>query len=220
MRHFAAVGSKLESARLYFVCGTRPGGRPLEDVLRAALSGGVDVFQLRDKGASDDEVLAAAAVARALCRAAGALLIINDRPDLAVAADADGVHVGQDDLPVEEARAVVGPDRIVGLSTHSREQVDAATGVDYFAVGPVYATPTKAGRPPVGLDLVRYAAAHARVPFFAIGGIDTENVAAVADAGAARIVVVRAIAQAEDPAAAARALRAAVAEGRSRVGAA
>jgi len=208
------VGSKLDSARLYFVCDTRPGGRPLEQVLGAALAGGVDVFQLRDKEACDDTLLAAAGIARDLCREAGALFIVNDRPDLAVAADADGVHVGQDDVAVQEARAVVGPDRIVGLSTHSPEQVDAAVGVDYFAVGPVNATPTKAGRPPVGLELVRYTAARARVPFFAIGGIDASNVAAVVAAGAQRVVVVRAIANADDPCAAAQALRDELSEGR------
>jgi thiamine-phosphate pyrophosphorylase len=213
------VTTTLDSARLYFVCDTRPGGRPLEDVLRAALGGGVDVFQLRDKTAGDVELLAAAAVARELCREAGALFIVNDRPDLAVAAGADGVHVGQDDMPVAQARATVGPQRIVGLSTHAPAQVDAAAGADYIAVGPVYATPTKAGRPPVGLELVRYAAEHARVPFFAIGGIDPANVVTVADAGAPRVVVVRAIANASDPAAAARALLAGLGE-RSRVGAA
>jgi thiamine-phosphate pyrophosphorylase len=207
------VGSQLDTARLYFVCDIRPGGRTLEHVLRAALAGGVDVFQLRDKGASDHALLAAADMARDLCHEAGALFIVNDRPDLALAADADGVHVGQDDMPVQDARAIVGTGRIVGLSTHSRQQVDAAAGVDYFAVGPVHATPTKAGRPPVGLELVTYAAAQARVPFFAIGGIDTTNVRAVVVAGAQRIVVVRAIAQADDPEAAARALRAALLEG-------
>jgi thiamine-phosphate pyrophosphorylase len=207
------VGSQLDTARLYFVCDIRPGGRTLEHVLRAALAGGVDVFQLRDKGASDHALLAAADMARDLCHEAGALFIVNDRPDLALAADADGVHVGQDDMPVQDARAIVGTGRIVGLSTHSRQQVDAAAGVDYFAVGPVHATPTKAGRPPVGLELVTYAAAQARVPFFAIGGIDTTNVRAVVAAGAQRIVVVRAIAQADDPEAAARALRAALLEG-------
>jgi thiamine-phosphate pyrophosphorylase len=213
------VTTTVDSARLYFVCDTRPGGRPLEDVLRPALAGGVDAFQLRDKEAADAEVLAAAGVARELCREAGALFIVNDRPDLAVAAGADGVHVGQDDVPVAQARAIVGPERIVGLSTHSRAQIDAAAGVDYIAVGPVYATPTKAGRPAVGLELVSYAAAHARAPFFAIGGIDSANVAAVAGAGATRVVVVRAIANAADPAAAARALRAGLGE-RRRVGAA
>jgi thiamine-phosphate pyrophosphorylase len=124
--------------------------------------------------------------------------------------DADGVHVGQDDMSVAEARELAGPDRIVGLSTHTPAQVDAAAGVDYIGVGPVHATPTKEGRPAVGTELVRYAAAHATVPFFAIGGIDTTTIGAVVEAGARRVSVVRAIAEAADPALAARTLRAAL----------
>jgi thiamine-phosphate pyrophosphorylase len=202
---------RLGAARLYFVCDRRPGGRPLADVLAPALRGGVDVFQLRDKRATDDEVLAAAAEARELCAAAGALFVVNDRPDLALAAGADGVHVGQDDGPVATARAVVGADRIVGRSTHAPADLAGAAGADYVAVGPVHATPTKPGRPAAGIAYVEHAAAHAGdVPWFAIGGIDTRTVAAVVAAGAPRIVVVRAIAEAEDPEAAARALRAAV----------
>jgi thiamine-phosphate pyrophosphorylase len=145
-----------------------------------------------------------------VCHAHGAPLILNDRPDLVAAAGADGVHVGQDDTTVTEARALVGPDRVVGLSTHSPAQIDAAaaeTAVDYIGVGPVHATPTKPGRPAVGLDLVRYAAEHAATPFFAIGGIDAGNAADVRAAGAARIAVVRAITEARDPEAAARVLR-------------
>ena len=197
----------LENARLYFVSGARPGGRPLADVLAPALSGGVDVFQLREKGAPDEAVLDAARVARELCDDAGALFVLNDRPDLVQAARADGVHVGQDDVPVAEARAVVGDERVVGLSTHSTEQADAAHGVDYFAVGPVHATPTKEGRPAIGLEPVRHAARTAELPWFAIGGIDADTLPAVLDAGACRIVVVRAIAEADDPGAAARRLR-------------
>jgi thiamine-phosphate pyrophosphorylase len=204
---------RLARARLYLVCDRRP-----EVFLRAALAGGVDVLQLRDKDTSDDEVLAAAAVFRRVADDAGALFVVNDRPDLAVAAGADGVHVGQDDLPVEEARAVVGPDRIVGRSTHSPEQIAAAGDADYIAVGPVYATPTKPGRPAVGLELVRHAAAHAREPWFAIGGINPDNVGNVVAAGARRVVVVRAITKAEDPSAAARALRAALTAEEARVG--
>ena len=181
----------LDAARLYFVCGRTPGGRPLPEVLGPALAGGVDVFQLRDKDATDDALLAAAATARALCDAAGALFILNDRPDLVDAARADGVHVGQDDMPVAQARAAVGPERIVGLSTHSPQQLASATGVDYVAVGPVHVTPTKPGRPAVGLEYVRHAAAHAQIPWFAIGGIDSINVGEVVAAGATRIVVVR-----------------------------
>jgi thiamine-phosphate pyrophosphorylase len=197
----------LEHTRLYFVCGARPGGKPLPDVLAAALAGGVDVFQLREKGAPDEAVLSAAAVARELCRDAGVPFILHDRPDLVERAGADGVHVGQDDTPVAEARAAVGDGRIVGLSTHSEAQADAARGVDYFAVGPVHATPTKEGRPAIGLGPVRHAARTATVPWFAIGGIDADTLPAVLDAGARRVVVVRAIGEAADPEAAARTLR-------------
>jgi thiamine-phosphate pyrophosphorylase len=201
--------ARLDRARLYFICDDAPGGRSLDDVLPAALRGGVDVFQLRCKDLRDEEVLAAAELARAACDAAGALFIINDRPDLVAACLADGVHVGQDDEPVAAARAAAGPDAIVGLSTHAPEQL-AAADADYVGVGPVYATPTKAGREPVGLDYVRHAGTGATVPFFAIGGIDEANAAAVVEAGARRIAVVRAIARAPDPEAAARRLRAVV----------
>jgi thiamine-phosphate pyrophosphorylase len=200
----------LERAVLYFICSTYPGGRPLEDVLAPALAGGVDIVQLRDKQASSDELLAAAAVARPLCDAAGALLILNDRPDLVAAAEADGCHVGQDDMDVSEARALAGEGAIVGQSTHFPGEVLAATEADYIGVGPVHATPTKPGRPAVGLELVSFAGAHASVPFFAIGGIDASNVDAVVAAGARRIAVVRVIADAADPRAAAAQLRAAI----------
>ena len=199
---------RLRSARLYFIADARPGGRPLADVLAPALAGGADLFQLRDKTASDAELLAAAAVARELCAQAGALFIVNDRPDLAAQAGADGVHVGQDDASVAQARAVVGPDVLVGLSTHAPQQIDAVPAdADMIGVGPVYATPTKAGRAPAGLELLDYAAAHARVPWFAIGGLDAETTPEAVAHGASRIAVVRAIADAPDPAAAARALK-------------
>ncbi|MDX6665808.1 MAG: thiamine-phosphate pyrophosphorylase [Solirubrobacteraceae bacterium] len=211
------VGSlheRLDAAHLYFVCDRSPGGRPLAGVLEAALRGGVDIFQLRDKHAGDEEILAAAAVARELCTDAGALFIVNDRPDLALAAGADGVHVGQDDGPVAAARAVVGAERIVGRSTHEPAQLAASAGADYVAVGPVHATPTKPGRPAAGIGYVRHAAAMAAagVPWFAIGGIDAANLGDIVAAGARRIVVVRAIAEAADPESAARELRTAVAE--------
>src|SRR5580704_5258750 len=157
---------RLGRARLYLVCDERP-----TEFVEDALRGGVDIVQLRIKAGDDERILAAARRYRAACDAAGALLIINDRPDLALAAGADGVHVGQDDVAVSRARAEVGDKLIVGLSTHSPEQVDAAigAGVDYIGVGPVHATPTKPGRPAVGLELVAYAAArHAGPPFFAI----------------------------------------------------
>ena len=209
MKHRRA---RLRDARLYFVCDRRPAGRPLRDVLEAALRGGVDVFQLRDKDATDAELLETATAARELCAAHDALFLVNDRPDLAVAADADGVHVGQDDLPVDEARAIVGPDPLLGLSTHGPGQADAAAAldVDYIAVGPVHATPTKLGRPAIGLDPVRHAAATVTRPWFAIGGIDERTIGGVVAAGARRVVVVRAIAQAEDPERTAHALRAAL----------
>ena len=188
---------RLHRARLYLVCDDRP-----NDFLEAALRGGVEIVQLRMKDAPDDVILRAA---ERFARH-NMLVIINDRPDLAAAAGADGVHLGQDDMPVRAARAIVGADRLIGLSTHTPEQIDAAAGVDYVGVGPVYETPTKPGRAAVGLELVRYAADHARVPFFAIGGIGAGNVAAVRAAGAKRIAVVRAVADAPDPEAAAREL--------------
>jgi thiamine-phosphate pyrophosphorylase len=196
---------RLRDARLYFVAD-RDG---MQHALDAALAGGTDLFQLRDKDASDDELLAAAETAREKCRAAGALFLINDRPDLAVACDADGVHVGQDDTPVGRAREIVGPDVIIGLSTHSMKQAQAGcrSGADYIAVGPVHATPTKEGRPAIGVEPIKYAAAHVSVPWFAIGGIDTKTVGDVVRAGARRIVVVRALTEADDPEAVARTLR-------------
>jgi thiamine-phosphate pyrophosphorylase len=199
---------RLRSARLYFISDARPGGRPLAEVLEPALAGGADLFQLRDKTASDDDLLAACAIARDLCAQAGALFVVNDRPDIAARAGADGVHVGQDDASVAQARAVVGSDVLVGLSTHSPQQIDAVPAdADLIGVGPVYATPTKVEAVPVGLDLVAYAAGHARVPFFAIGGLDAETTPEAVAHGATRIAVVRAIADAPDPAAAARRLQ-------------
>ena len=136
---------RLQAAHLYLVCDDRP-----DEFLDAALSGGVDVVQLRIKDGSDDAVLGAAERFSRVCERHGALFILNDRPDLVHAAGADGVHVGQDDMPPVKARAIVGEEHLVGLSTHSPAQVDAAVGVDYIGVGPVYETPTKPGRPAVG----------------------------------------------------------------------
>jgi thiamine-phosphate pyrophosphorylase len=203
---------RLRDARLYFVADR--GG--MQHALDAALAGGADLFQLRDKDASDDELLAAAEMALPRCHAAGALFLINDRPDLAVACGADGVHVGQDDTPVARAREIVGDDAIVGLSTHSMKQAQAGcrSGADYIAVGPVHATPTKEGRPAIGVEPIKYAAAHVSVPWFAIGGIDTKTIADVVRAGARRVVVVRALTDAEDPEAVARALRTSLNGGR------
>ncbi len=212
------IRDALRRARLYLVCDERA-----DAFLAQVLAGGVDIVQLRIKHADDATIVAAGQRYAALCAAAGVPLILNDRPDLVAAAGAAGVHVGQDDVPIGEARRLVGPDRLVGLSTHSPAQIEAAAAepeVDYIGVGPVHATPTKPERPAVGLALVRYAAGHAATPFFAIGGIDSRNVAAVRAAGAQRIAVVRALAEADDPAQAARALRIALETEQAGVGAA
>jgi thiamine-phosphate pyrophosphorylase len=195
---------RIAAARLYLVCDARP-----LEWLRAALRGGVDIVQLRDRSLSDAGLVNAAAAFRAAADEAGALFILNDRPDLVAACGADGVHVGQDDATPAAARAVVGTDRIVGRSTHAPAQADAAQAdadVDYLAVGPVHETPTKPGRPAAGLEYVGYAARTVTKPWFAIGGLDAGNVDEVLRRGAQRIVVVRAITEADDPEAAARAL--------------
>jgi thiamine-phosphate pyrophosphorylase len=203
---------RLAGARLYLVCDAARSEEHLDALLEGALLGGVDLIQLRDKEADDDRLLEAAPAFRAAADRHGALFLINDRPDMVAACRADGVHVGQDDTGVAEARRLAGPDAIVGLSSHGPAQLDAAERADgdsrpdYLSVGPVWATPTKPGRPAAGLDYVRYAAANASIPWFAIGGIDSANLAGVRAAGAARVVVVRAIADAPDPEAAARAL--------------
>jgi thiamine-phosphate pyrophosphorylase len=204
----ADARERLRRARLYLVVEAAA-----EPVLPAALRGGVDMVQLRDKHADDEQILRAAARFRALCAEHGALFWLNDRPDLALEAGADGVHVGQDDTPVGEVREQVGPGILIGLSTHSPAQFDAAleSEADQLSVGPVWETPTKEGRPAAGLSYVRHAAAHGgRQPWFAIGGIDTQNVGQVVAAGAGRIVVVRALRDAADPEAAAARLRAAL----------
>ena len=197
---------RLGTARLYLVCDARP-----VEWLRAALRGGVDLIQLRDRSLDDAEIVDAAAAFRTAASEAGALFILNDRPDLVEACDADGVHVGQDDATPAQARARVGPDRIVGRSTHAPAQgaaADADPDVDYLAVGPVHATPTKPGRPPAGLEYVAWAAANVTTPWFAIGGLHAGNLAEATARGASRVVVVRAIAEAADPEEAARARRA------------
>ncbi len=197
---------RVRNCRLYLVCDARP-----ESLLRAALRGGVDLLQLRDKKLDDDGLIEAAKAFRSAADAFGIPFILNDRPDLVQACEADGVHVGQDDMSPAQARGLVGPDRIVGLSTHAPRELDAALedpDVDYFAAGPVHETPTKAGRPAAGLDYITYAASRSpRQPWFAIGGLDAANVAEVIERGARRIVVVRAVADAPDPEVAARELR-------------
>jgi thiamine-phosphate pyrophosphorylase len=211
----AADPARLAEARLYFVTDANTD----EHTLSEALAGGVDVLQLREKQASDDEILEAATTFRRVCREHDALFVLNDRADLAVAAGADGVHVGQADEAVAAVRNHVGNELVIGLSTHSREQLAAGldTDADYVCVGPVYATPTKPDYPAVGLDLVRHASQAVKRPWFAIGGIDGTNVTEVAAAGAARIAVVRAIRDAPDPRVAAAGLRTAVEEAPARV---
>jgi thiamine-phosphate pyrophosphorylase len=198
-----ALSRAVERARLYLIT---PARADLEPFLEAAVRGGVDVVQVREKDIPDGELLPALVRAREMTSRLGIPLVVNDRPDLAALAAADFVHVGQDDLPVTAARRFgVG----VGLSTHALDELDAAEA-DYVGVGPVYATPTKEGRPAVGLELVRYAAANARVPWFAIGGIGPDNVADVVAAGARRVAVVRAITDSPDPERAAAALASAL----------
>jgi thiamine-phosphate pyrophosphorylase len=213
---------RLRTARLYFACEARPRGEDPEALLRAALRGGVDVLQLREKELGRAEIERSAQTFRRVCDIFSALFIVNDDPELALACDADGVHVGQDDASAESARELLGPEAIVGLSTHSEEQIAAAAErpVDYISVGPIWETPTKAGRPAVGLELVSHAAGSAAHPFFGIGGIDPGNAEQVVRAGARRLCAVRAIRDAADPSAAAAALRRAfaAAEGADRNG--
>lgn len=205
---------RLRSARLYFVCDAAPNGQDPEPLLQAALEGGVDIVQLREKEAGTRVIERAADTFRRVCDTYGVPFILNDDPELAMSVRADGVHIGQDDVPVAEARAMIGPDHLLGLSTHSEEQIAAAhrtvregTPIDHISVGPINETPTKPGRPATGPELVRYAATTATLPFFAIGGIDPENVLEVLQAGARRICVVRAIRDAADPAVVAAGLR-------------
>ena len=204
--------ARLGAARLYLCTDSRAAQGDLAEFADAALRGGVDIIQLREKGLEARDELAALAVLGGAARRHGALLAVNDRADLALAADADVLHLGQDDLPVPWARRVVGDDVLIGRSTHDADQAAAAAaepGADYFCTGPCWPTPTKAGRPAPGLDLVRETAARSPArPWFAIGGIDDARLDEVLAAGATRVVVVRAITEADDPEAAARRLRA------------
>jgi thiamine-phosphate pyrophosphorylase len=211
---FAAQGlrERLADARLYLCCDARERQGDLPQFLDAVLANGVDIVQLRQKGMEARQELAALEVFADACQRHGALLAVNDRADVAFAASAPVLHLGQDDLPVPLARSIIGAGPVIGRSCHAEAEVDeaaAAAGVDYFCTGPVWPTPTKPGRPAPGLGLVAHAArvappfaAGAR-PWFAIGGIDLANLDEVLDAGARRVVVVRAITEAGDPGAAA-----------------
>lgn len=211
------IRARLDQALLYLCTDARRDRGDLAEFVDEALAGGVDIIQLRDKDESGAplearEELAALEVLADSCVRHDALLAVNDRADIALAVDADVLHLGQDDLPVETARRIVGDQMIVGRSTHDVVQADSAAterGVDYFCTGPVWSTPTKPGREAAGPELVRHAAehhGHGR-PWFAIGGIGPENLDEVMAAGAERVVVVRAITEAEDPRAAAAELR-------------
>jgi thiamine-phosphate pyrophosphorylase len=199
-------------ARLYLVAPAALRAGPLAELVPSLASAGVDLIQLREKDMEAGDLVRVGRPVAEACREARVPLVVNDRPDVALALDA-GVHLGQNDVPVAVARRILGG-AVVGVSTHRPREIDDAIAapepIDYIAVGPVYATPTKPGRPAVGLDLVRYAAERVSLPWFAIGGINSSNVGDVVDAGARRIVVVRAITEAPDPAAAAAELRAQV----------
>ena len=196
-------------ARLYLCTDARRSQGDLEQFLDAVLGAGVDIVQLREKGLEAREELGLLEVFADACRRHGRLLAVNDRADVALAAGADVLHLGQDDLPVPVARRILGPHPLIGRSTHSPAQADAAAGepgTDYFCAGPVWVTPTKPGRPAAGLDLLAHVASQRPArPWFAIGGISLGRLGDVLAAGATRVVVVRAITEADDPAAAARA---------------
>jgi thiamine-phosphate pyrophosphorylase len=200
----------LAGRRLYLCTADRP---DLVPFLAACIRGGVDIVQLRDKDLDARRVLVRAASAAEVCAEFGVPFVLNDRPDLALACHADGVHVGQDDTPPEVARRILGPDAIVGFSTHAPAEWDGAAGstADYLSAGPVTATPTKPGRPGTGLDYVSYAARSAEGrPWFVTGGVTPETVPTMAAAGARRFVVVRYLTESVDPEGAARTLRGAV----------
>lgn len=205
----AGAATKLGGRRLYLCTGDRP---DLAEFLGACIRGGVDVVQLRDKHLDARPLIERARLARAVCAEAGVPFILNDRPDLALACGADGVHVGQDDSPPVVAREILGPDAIVGLSTHAPIEWDAAVGepVDYLSAGPVMPTPTKPGRPGTGLGYLEYASSidtGRHIPWFVTGGVTPETLPAMAAAGARRFVVVRYLTEAVDAEASARALR-------------
>jgi thiamine-phosphate pyrophosphorylase len=189
---------QLRQCQLYLV--TSPQENLLTTV-EAALQGGLKLVQYRDKNTEDHLRWQRAKGLRELCTKYQALFLINDRVDLALAVNADGVHLGQQDLPIAVARQLLGPDKIIGRSTTNPEEMAKAIaeGADYIGVGPVYATPTKAGKKPAGLEYVQYAAANSPVPWFAIGGIDGSNLPEVMDAGATQVAIVRAIMEANDP---------------------
>jgi thiamine-phosphate pyrophosphorylase len=201
-----AKGGRLGDRRLYLCTADRP---DLAAFLDACIRGGVDIVQLRDKVLDAKPLLVRAAIAREVCRDHGVPFILNDRPDLALEIEADGVHVGQDDAPAHLARRIVGPDAIVGLSTHAPDELDAADAepVDYVSAGPVLSTPTKPGRPGTGLGYLAYATERASRPFFVTGGVTPDTLPDMLRAGARRFVVVRYLTESAEPQSSAEALR-------------
>ena len=200
----------IQRCRLYVIVDRSVlSGRDPAAVAEAAIRGGADVIQWRDKSSGENEFLKSAQSLRECTRRGGALFVVNDRVEAALQIGADGVHVGHEDLPVRQVRAQVGPDILIGRSTHSLEEAlqAQADGADYLGVGPVFSTPTKPAYRPVGLDLLGPVRVHIQIPWFAIGGIDLQNLPLVLSKGAARVAVVRAVAAASDPEAAARAFK-------------
>ena len=205
-----ATPERLDGRNLYLCTPDRP---DLEDFVAGCIRGGVDLVQLRDKHLDARTVVERARVLRRVCADAGVPFVLNDRPDLALDSEADGVHVGQDDATPALARRILGEDAIIGFSTHAPAQLAGASGqpIDYVSTGPVNPTPTKPGRPGTGLSYLRHAAEYAPVPFFVTGGVTPETIPAMVAAGARRFVVVRYLTEADQPEARARALRAAIA---------
>lgn len=200
---------RLARSRLYLVLEARPRGADPRPLLDAALRGGVDVVQLRDKELADQALVAAADPFRTACEEYGALFVLNDRPDLVEECGADGAHVGRSDMPIEDARALVGPDRLIGTSASTAAELAAVGGADYVGVT-AFATPTKEDAVAGGLELLGDAARSLDVPWFAIGGVELSTMGDVLAAGAPGVAVVRAIRDADDPETAARLLRSAL----------
>ncbi len=213
LRQRMTAAQKIRAAKLYAVTCPSPAGENYADMVRKAISGGADVIQLRDKNLSGRQLLEISRELTRICRAQDALFILNDRLDIAIAAGADGVHLGQDDMPLPEAREILKDlglsQFLIGASTHSLEQALKAESedADYLGCGPVFATPTKPDYQAQGLELVRQYRANIRIPFVAIGGIDASNIEQVKEAGANCIAVVRAVFAQDDIESAARSLK-------------
>ena len=207
------LSGHLAGRRFYLCTPDRP---DLGEFVDACIRGGVDIVQYREKNAEARAILKRGAIVRDVCRSHGVPFILNDRPDLAVELGADGVHVGQEDCPPAAARRIMGPNAIIGLSTHSQDDLIASERepVDYISVGPINPTPTKPGRPGVGLGYLRFAANESSVPFYVTGGVNPRSIGDLLDSGATRFVAVRWLTEAHDPQAHAEELRRAIDTGR------